>query len=161
VRLYFAVFSVGMVTTAFLSNDATVLILTPVVYSLVTRLRLPVMPFMFACTFIADTASFVLPVSNPINILVLNSLGGGLNTFLHYLLLPSLFCIAFNVTLFVWLFRGDLRLRYNPTDLPEVALPNRRLFKFTAVVLALIAIAYAAASAVQLPLSIVATGPVC
>jgi arsenical pump membrane protein len=29
-----------------LSNDATALILTPVVYALVTRLRLPVMPFM-------------------------------------------------------------------------------------------------------------------
>ena len=39
-------------------------------YSLVTRLRLPVLPYLFACTFIADSASFLLPVSNPINILV-------------------------------------------------------------------------------------------
>ena len=46
----------------FLSNDATALILTPLVYTLVLRLRLPPLPFMFACTFIADTASFVLPV---------------------------------------------------------------------------------------------------
>ena len=57
-RLYIGVFLVGVVITAFLSNDATALILTPVVYALVTRLRLPALPFMFACTFIADTASF-------------------------------------------------------------------------------------------------------
>jgi arsenical pump membrane protein len=70
-RLFINVFLLGTVISTFFSNDATALILTPVVYSLVTRLRLNPLPFMFACTFIADTASFVLPVSNPINILVL------------------------------------------------------------------------------------------
>ena len=157
-RLYLAVFAVGAVITAFLSNDATALILTPVVYSLVTRLRLPVMPFMFACTFIADTASFVLPVSNPINILVLNAFGDGLSTFLRYLLLPGLFCIGLNIALFVWLFRHDLRIRYNTKDLPQVELPNRRFFWFTLATLVLIAIAYVVASATRFPLSIVALG---
>ncbi|HET6421434.1 MAG TPA: ArsB/NhaD family transporter [Geobacteraceae bacterium] len=157
-RLYMAVFFVGVAITAFLSNDATALILTPVVYALVTRLRLPVMPFMFACTFIADTASFVLPVSNPINILVLNSFGGGLSTFLRYLLLPGLFCIGLNIALFVWLFRRDLRIQFDLADLPEVKLPDRRLFHFTAATLILIAVAYVAASATRFPLSIVALG---
>jgi arsenical pump membrane protein len=83
-RLLLGVFLIGAVITAFLSNDATALILTPAVYALVTRLRIPVLPYMFACTFIADTASFLLPVSNPINILVLDALGGALGTFLRY-----------------------------------------------------------------------------
>jgi arsenical pump membrane protein len=157
-RLYLAVFAVGVAITAFLSNDATALILTPVVYVLATRLRLPVMPFMFACTFIADTASFILPVSNPINILVLNAFGGRLTTFLHYLLLPSLFCIGLNMAVFVWIFRRDLRLRYSPGDVPKVKLPHRRFFNFTVGTLVLIAVAYVVASAVQAPLSIVALG---
>jgi arsenical pump membrane protein len=110
-RLYLAVFAVGTLITAFLSNDATALILTPVVYTLVTRLRLPALPFMFACTFIANAALFLLPVSNPINILVLDVFGGGLGTFLRYLFLPSLFCIALNTGLFSWLFRRALRKR--------------------------------------------------
>ncbi|HET6461611.1 MAG TPA: ArsB/NhaD family transporter [Syntrophales bacterium] len=155
-RLYLAVFVVGTGITAFLSNDATALILTPVVYSLVTRLRLPVMPFMFACTFIADTASFLLPVSNPINILILNAFGGGLPTFLGYLLLPGLFCIGLNIALFVWLFRSDMKFNYSPADLPELKLPRRQFFYFTATALVLIAVAYITASAMQLPLSIVA-----
>ena len=63
-RLFLNVFLLGTLISAILSNDATALILTPIVYVLVTKLRLPVLPYLFACTFIADTASFLLPVSN-------------------------------------------------------------------------------------------------
>ena len=119
-RLYLGVFALGVITTMFLSNDATALILTPVVYALVTRLRLPVMPFMFACTFIADTASFLLPVSNPTNILVLDAFGNGLLPFLRYLFLPALACVGINVALFLVAFRRSLRIRYAIAD------PQRR-----------------------------------
>jgi arsenical pump membrane protein len=157
-RLYLAVFAVGTLITAFLSNDATALILTPVVYTLVTRLRLSTLPFMFACTFIANTASFLLPVSNPINILVLDVFGGGLGTFLRYLSLPSLFCIALNTSLFCWLFRRALRTRYNPADLPLAKPPNPAFFHFALGSLALIAVFYVVASAAQVPVSVVALG---
>lgn len=155
-RLYLGVFLVGVVITAFLSNDATALILTPVVYALVTRLRLPVLPFMFACTFIADTASFLLPVSNPINILVLDAFGGGLGTFLRFLLLPALFCIACNIAVFTWLFRRDLRLSF---DTGAIEAPPRPVqFRLTLAGLGLIALGYVVASALQIPLSLIALG---
>ncbi len=157
-RLYLAVFLVGALITAFLSNDATALILTPVVYALVTRLRLPALPFMFACTFIADTASFLLPVSNPINILVLDHFGSGLGTFLRYLLLPALFCIAVNVGLFMFLFRRDLGLTYDLCALSRPTLPQRGFFRFTLAALGLVAVSYVVASAVQFPLAFVALG---
>lgn len=157
-RLYVAVFVAGTVVTAFLSNDATALILTPVVYALVTRLRLPVMPFVFACTFIADTASFILPVSNPINILVLNAFSFKLSAFLHYLLLPGLFCIALNIIVFVWLFRRSLQIRYRPSELLEPEMPHRWFFNFSLCTLVLIAGAYGAALIKGFPLSIVALG---
>ncbi len=156
-RLYLATFSVGVLITAFLSNDATALILTPVVYALVTRLRLPVLPFMFACTFIADTASFLLPVSNPINILVLEAFGNGLGTFLRFLLLPALFCILVNVALFMFLFRRDLVLNY---DLDALLPPkiNPGLFRSSLAALGIVALCYVAASIAGVPLSIVALG---
>jgi arsenical pump membrane protein len=62
-RLFLNVFLLGGLISMLLSNDATALILTPIVYVLVTKLRLPVLPYLFACTFIADTASFLLPVT--------------------------------------------------------------------------------------------------
>ena len=47
-RLFLNVFLLGTLISAILSNDATALILTPIVYVLVTKLRLPVLPFLFA-----------------------------------------------------------------------------------------------------------------
>jgi arsenical pump membrane protein len=157
-RLYLAVFLVGVGITAFLSNDATALTLTPIVYALVTRLRLPALPFMFACTFIADTASFLLPVSNPINVLALDAFGGGLGPFLRHLLLPSLVCIGCNVGVFCWLFRRELRLRYEPPAAEAGTSAPRPFFRVTAIGLGLIAAGYLVASAVALPLSPVALG---
>lgn len=113
------------------------------------------LPFMFACTFIADTASFLLPVSNPINVLVLDSFGGDLATFLRYLLLPSLFCIVFNVALFAWLFRRQLRLRFEVKP-PASHEAHGGYFRYTLVVLVLIALGYLVASALGAPLSFVA-----
>lgn len=156
-RLYIAVLLAGVLITIFLSNDATALILTPVVYALVTRLRLPVLPFMFACTFIADTASFVLPVSNPINILVLSSFPGDLGEFLRYLALPSVAAIMLNTGVFVLLFRRALRVRYPVTDLKQT-IPRRAFFQTVLAVLALVAAGYVIASAAGAPLSFVALG---
>jgi arsenical pump membrane protein len=157
-RLLLGVFLIGALITAFLSNDATALILTPAVYALVTRLRVPVLPYMFACTFIADTASFLLPVSNPINILVLDALGGTLGAFLRYLLVPALFCIALNVGAFLFLFRADLRRGYRLDDVPSSEPPHRGYLHFTVAALAVTAVAFVVASSIQAPLSFVAMG---
>src|SRR5690242_17097257 len=108
-RLFLNTFLLGSLISMFLSNDATALILTPIMYSLVTRLRLPVLPFLFACTFVADTASFLLPVSNPINIIVTSQFPLGLLTFLHLFLLPSLLVIGMNTGVFLFLYRRQLR----------------------------------------------------
>lgn len=155
-RLYLAIFAVGVLITAFLSNDASALILTPIVYALVTRLRLPVMPFMFACTFIANTASFVLPVSNPINILILNTFEQELGTFLRYLLLPSLLSILFNIGVFVLLFHRDLKLSYNLDELPRAENVDPRLLRYAGAVLLLLGAGYVIASSLEIPLAFVA-----
>ena len=157
-KLLLGVFLSGTLITAFLSNDATALILTPAVFALVTRLRVPVLPYMFACTFIADTASFLLPVSNPINILVLDAIGGTLGAFLRYLFLPALFCIALNLGAFLFLFRADLRHRYQIEAVPSSEPPHRSYFRFTVAALAVTAVAFVVASSVQAPLSFVALG---
>ena len=59
-----------LLITALLSLDVTVLILTPIIYALSQRRRLDAIPFVFACTFVANTGSLVLPISNLTNLLV-------------------------------------------------------------------------------------------
>src|SRR6266496_5912476 len=157
-RLLLNTFLLGSVISMVLSNDATALILTPIVYTLVTRLRLPVLPFLFACTFIADTASFLLPVSNPINIIVLTTFHLDLWTFLRLLFLPGLLVICINIVVFFFLYRQQLKGSFDIKRLPamETVIKDQSYFRYTCIVLVLVAIAYIVASATMLPLSLVA-----
>jgi len=157
-RLFLNTFLLGSLISMILSNDATALILTPIVYTLVTRLRLPVLPYLFACTFIADTASFLLPVSNPINIIVLSTFRLDLWTFLRLLFIPSLVVIGINMGVFFLLYRRQLRGSFDPKRLLSAATSIRHqgYFRYTSIVLMMVALAYIVAAATQFPLSIVA-----
>ncbi len=157
-RLFLNTFLLGTLISMVLSNDATALILTPIVYTLVTKLKLPVLPFLFACTFIADTASFILPVSNPINIIVLSQYPLDLFTFLRLLLLPSIVVISINIGIFFWLYRQQLQGTFDIKRLPslEESVKHKGYFRYVCAVLVLVAVAYIIASATQTPLSIVA-----
>lgn len=156
--LLLSVFGVGAVITAFLSNDATALILTPVVYAVATRLRLAPLPYLFATTFVADTASMTLPVSNPINILVTGRANIGLAPYAWHLLPASALAIALNTALFLVVFRRETSRRFDAdwrAALAE-AMQDRQLFRLTSVGLAVVAAAYLGASALRLPLGAVA-----
>lgn len=157
-RLFLNTFLLGSLISMLLSNDATALILTPIIYSLVTRLRLPVLPFLFACTFIADSASFLLPVSNPINIILTAHYPLDLLTFIRLLTIPCLLVIAVNIGIFFVLYRRQLQGRFDLKRLPSIeeAVQHRGYFRYTCTVLLLVAIAYIIASATQIPLSLVA-----
>lgn len=159
-RLLLNTFLLGCLISMLLSNDATALILTPIVYTLVTRLRLPVLPFLFACTFIADTASFLLPVSNPINIIILTRFQLNLWTFLRLLLLPSLVVIGINIAAFFLLYRTQVRGHFDAKRLPSKAeaIKHTGYFRYTCIVLGIVAVAYIVGSALQIPLSLVALG---
>ncbi len=157
-RLFLNVFLLGTAITMIFSNDATALILTPVVYVLVTKLRLPVLPYLFACTFIADTASFLLPISNPINIIVMSHYPLSLPLFLRLLFLPCVVVIAINIVVFYFLYRWELKGRFDLGRLPSAAqaVEHRAYFRYTLGVLAVVAPSYVIAAALQWPLSLVA-----
>ena len=69
-RLFMLVYGVGILVTVFLSNDATAVVLTPAVYAAARQARAHPLPYLFVCAFIANAASFVLPISNPANLVV-------------------------------------------------------------------------------------------
>lgn len=70
-RLFTLVYAVGIVVTVFLSNDATAVVLTPAVYAATRTAKVSKpLPYLLVCAFIANAASFVLPISNPANLVV-------------------------------------------------------------------------------------------
>ncbi|MGB7437215.1 MAG: SLC13 family permease [Candidatus Acidiferrum sp.] len=69
-RLFLLVYAAGTVVTIFMSNDATAVVLTPAILVAIRKARIEPLPYLFACAFIANAASFVLPISNPANLVV-------------------------------------------------------------------------------------------
>src|SRR2546423_112874 len=68
-RLLAGVFAAAAIITAALSLDATVVLLTPVVFATAARVGVSPRPHVYACTHLANTASLLLPVSNLTNLL--------------------------------------------------------------------------------------------
>lgn len=151
------VFGLGAFLTAFFSNDATALILTPIVFTLVTRLKLNALPYVFACAFIANTASMLLPVSNPVNLLAVEKFGLTLGQYFKFLLIPSLLVIGVNIGLFFLIFKKSVfstsheNLTFEPVKID-------RFFIFTSVGLGLTALGYVIVSIYGLPLAYPAMG---
>ncbi|MGH7729172.1 MAG: SLC13 family permease, partial [Vulcanimicrobiaceae bacterium] len=93
-RLFALVFGVGVVVTAILSNDATAVVLTPAIAATIARARVPPLPYLFACAFVANAASFVLPISNPANLVVFGDALPALGPWLAAFGIPALLAIA-------------------------------------------------------------------
>ncbi|KIZ47449.1 arsenic transporter [Rhodopseudomonas palustris] len=93
-RLFFIVYIVGTVVTVFLSNDATAVVLTPAVYAATRAAKVEPLPYLYICAFIANAASFVLPISNPANIVVYGDKLPPLMAWLRLFALPSLAAIV-------------------------------------------------------------------
>lgn len=89
-RLFLIIYSVGTIVTVFLSNDATAVVLTPAVYSAATAARVEPLPYLFICAFIANAASFVLPISNPANLVIFGAHIPPLAQWLYQFTLPSI-----------------------------------------------------------------------
>jgi arsenical pump membrane protein len=93
-RLFILIYLTGVVVTALLSNDATAVVLTPAVLAAVRRARVEPKPYLLACALIANAASFVLPISNPANLVVYGKHIPALGPWLKLFLLPSVASIA-------------------------------------------------------------------
>ncbi|MGH7023750.1 MAG: SLC13 family permease [Caulobacteraceae bacterium] len=93
-RLFALVWLVGVVVTTFLSNDATAVVLTPAVLAVTRAARAPPAPFLLACAFVANAASFVLPMSNPANLVVFASHPPALAAWIERLAVPAAVAIA-------------------------------------------------------------------
>lgn len=115
-RLFLIVYIVGTVVTVFLSNDATAVVLTPAVYAATRAAKVEPLPYLYVCAFIANAASFVLPISNPANIVVYGDHLPPLMAWLKLFALPSL--IAILATYFALRFTQRSKL-YATVATPE------------------------------------------
>jgi arsenical pump membrane protein len=108
-RLFGLAYIVGIVVTAFLSNDATAVVLTPAVYAAAKAAKAKPLPYLVICAFIANAASFVLPISNPANLVLYGNHMPPLWPWLKQFALPSVLSISATYAALRFLFRKDLK----------------------------------------------------
>jgi len=100
---------VGTFVTIFLSNDATAVVLTPAVLAATRKSKVEPLPFLFICAFIANAASFVLPISNPANLVVFHTGMPPLAQWLRIFFVASLLSIVATFLALRWYCRNDLQ----------------------------------------------------
>jgi arsenical pump membrane protein len=115
------VFVVASVTTAVLSLDATVVLLTPIVIVTAKRLRTPARPHVYACAHLANSASLLLPVSNLTNLLAFGASGLGFGHFTELMALPWLMAIGTEYAVFRRYFAADLDSPATPDGAQDTA----------------------------------------
>jgi arsenical pump membrane protein len=125
-RLFALVYAVGIVVTVFLSNDATAVVLTPAVAAVIRAAKVAhPAPYLLICAFVANAASFVLPISNPANLVIYADHMPPLLEWLPRFALPSVLSIA--VTFFVlrWTQRAALEQWVAAAAIPVLSVPGR------------------------------------
>jgi arsenical pump membrane protein len=124
VRLLAMVFLVAATTTAVLSLDATVVLLTPIVFATAARLRANPRPHVYACSHLANSASLLLPVSNLTNLLAFQASGLSFARFGGLMLLPWLLALSVEWLVLRRSFASDLEhgaeRPARETDRPEL-----------------------------------------
>jgi len=156
VALLGLVFVVGAAVTAVLSLDATVVLLTPVVFACAVRLRLRPKPQVYACTHLANSASLLLPVSNLTNLLAFRSSGLSFARFATTMTLPWLAAIGVEWLVLRRFFASDLVGRGEVAAVAEAEAGGAP--RYAVVVLALTLLGFGLASLVHLDPAVVAAG---
>ena len=95
-------------TTAFLSNDATIVVLTPAVIDAIRRTDARPHAYVFACALVANAASFVLPIANPSNLLFFADKMPRLGAWFASFALASAASVALTYVVLALLFRRDV-----------------------------------------------------
>lgn len=126
-RLFALVYLTGTVVTILLSNDATAVVLTPAVLAVVRKARVEPKPHVLACALIANAASFVLPISNPANLVVY---GAHIPPLLHWFglfLLPSIAAVAVTFLVLRFVLNDDLQTEVQTIEQPAELSPSGHL----------------------------------
>jgi len=145
--VFVAVILLATVVSAFFTNDATVLIVTPIVLEMAEALgfdRRSFLPFAMACGFIADAMSIPLAVSNLTNMIVARYFDLAFARFALAMLLPSVTCLLVTTAVLLWYYRREIPSRVDVSGLatPESAVRDPFLFRTGVVVVSSMVLAF-------------------
>jgi arsenical pump membrane protein len=115
------------VVTAALSLDATVVLLTSVVFATASALSVRPRPHVYACSHLANSASLLLPVSNLTNLLAMSAGGLSFLQFAGLMALPWPAVVLVEYVILRRFFADDLATPAHPERGEEPRAPRAAL----------------------------------
>lgn len=123
-RLFTYIFFSGTLVGTFFTNDAAVLIFTPLVYQLVEEIddgswkAANKIPFYFAVLYVANLVGGLV-ISNPINIMVSSWFRIGFFTYASWMMLPAIVSMIATYAALLFIFKKAIPSRYRvPSQFP-------------------------------------------
>jgi arsenical pump membrane protein len=117
-RLFRNTFLLGAAVTMVLSLDTTAVLVTPVILSTLRRVKLPAKAHVLACALVANIASLLLPISNLTNLIFAQDFHFSFAAFASRMAFPQVVSLGVTYAALRFLFRGDLRTDFEPSELP-------------------------------------------
>lgn len=103
--------------------------LTPAVFAVARKARIDPLPHLFVCALVANAASFLLPISNPANLVVFGAQMPQLSLWLARFLLPSVLAIVTTFFVLRGVERDRLKMPCAATvDVPPLMRGGRTAF---------------------------------
>lgn len=160
-KLFTFIFFSGTLTGTLFTNDAAILIFTPLVFNLVEEVQMDwdeskKLPFYFGVLYVANLVG-ALVIANPINIVVARIIGIDFVTYACWMLLPAvLSMIASYIGLRIF-FRKSFPNTYKIPTRTEAKVENRPFLRVCFVVLALTLVGFFTQGITGIPVWVVAS----
>ncbi|MEM0113266.1 MAG: arsenic transporter [Metallosphaera sp.] len=160
-KLFVLIIVLGAGISAVFANDGTALILTPIVYTLLTRVGVDkkhVVPFIMATGFIADSASLPLVVSNLVNIVTASYFSISFLDYARVMILPDLMAIIASLAFMLLYFKNSIPYKYDvkKLDNPEDAIKDPLTFRLAMPTIILLIISYSIGGIYNVPVAFIA-----